>query len=37
MQLSTSNGVLKWMHHGNIFKDTQGMVEAGAKPKQGNV
>jgi hypothetical protein len=29
--------MLKWIGHEYIFKDSQGVVEAGAKPKQENV
>jgi hypothetical protein len=29
--------MLKWIGHEYIFKDSEGMVEAGAKPKPGNV
>jgi hypothetical protein len=29
--------MLKWIGHEYIFKDSQGVVEAGAKSKQENV
>jgi hypothetical protein len=29
--------MLKWIGHEYIFKDSQGVVEAGAEPRSGNV
>ena len=29
--------MLKWLYHADIFTNSQGVVEAGAEPKQGNV
>lgn len=37
LPVQSRSGMLKWRYHGDIFKDTQGMVEAGSESGPGNV